>query len=75
MGRILSAAGDVAFDMKSVATSAEGFVITGRMGVWDAEIYLSYKEMLVGFLKPKVILGILKVPILLLTGLFRRKGK
>jgi len=75
MGKIISAAGEVSFVMKLVGTDSDGFVITGRMGVWDAKIYLSYKEMLVSFLKPRALLALLEIPVLLLMGLFRQKGK
>ncbi len=75
MGRITSAAGDVAFNMKSIRTDTNGFVIIGTMGVWDAEVYLSYKEILGGFVNPKTLLAVLKIPILLLIGLFRQKEK
>ena len=75
MGKILSAAGEIAFEMKSVETDPSGFIIVGRMGVWDAKVYLSYKEMFGSFLKPRAVLATLKIPFLLLVGLFRRNGK
>jgi len=75
MGKIISAAGEVSFIMRLVGTDRDGFVITGRMGVWDAKIYLSYKEMLVSFLKPGTLLAILGIPVLLFMGLFRQKEK
>ena len=75
MGRITSAAGDVTFDMKSIRTDTNGFVIIGRMGVWDAKVHLSYKEMLGGFGNPKTLVAVLRIPILLLKGLFGQKQK
>ena len=69
MGKIVSAAGEVAFVLKLVRTGTNGFVIIGRMGVWDAEVYLSYKEMLGSLVTPKTLLAMLKIPILLSRGI------
>ncbi len=76
MGKIVSPSGVQIFQMKSVGTDSEGFVIFSTMGVWDAEIHLSYKEMVGAFLRPKALLAMLKIPIFLVSkGLFKRKGK
>ena len=71
MGKIVSPAGEQIFHINAVKTDAQGFVVVSRMGVWDAEIHLSYKEIAASFLTPKALLAMLKVPILLLKGSFR----
>lgn len=70
MSKVISPAGDQVFEIKSVGTDVDGFVMVGRMGVWDAEVHLSYGEIFTSFLKPKALLAILKIPIFLLKGLF-----
>lgn len=73
MGKVISPAGDQSFQIISIRTDTEGFVMYGRMGVWDAEVHMYYKETFATILHPKTILAILKIPILLLGRLFKKK--
>lgn len=75
MSKVISPAGDQNFEIKSVDTDIDGFIMIGRMGVWDAEVHLSYGEIFLSFLNPKAILAMIKIPFLLFKGLFRPKGK
>lgn len=73
MGKIVSPAGEQVFEMHAIKTDNEGVVMVSSMGVWDAEVHLSYKEIAASLLKPGALLAILKIPFLLLKGLFKRR--
>ncbi len=73
MGKIISPAGEVTFIMKSLKRKGDDLVIIGTMGVWESEIYLSYKEMLKFFLSRSVLLIAIMLPILLFRSWFKRQ--
>ena len=75
MGKIISPAGDVAFEMQSLKRKGTDIVIVGRMGVWDSEIYLTYGEMIRFFLGRGVLQIIIGLPVVLIKGLFGKKKK
>jgi hypothetical protein len=59
--------------MISIRTDTEGFIMDGRMGVWNVEVHVYYKETFATILHPKTILAMLKIPLLLLERLFNKK--
>jgi len=73
MGKIISPAGEVTFIMKSLKRKGDDLVIIGTMGVWESEIYLSYKEVLKFFLSRSVLLTAIMLPILLFKNWFKRR--
>lgn len=73
MGKIISPAGEVTFSMKSLKRKGDDLVIIGTMGVWESEIYLSYKEVLKFFLSRSVLLTAMMLPILLFKNWFKRR--
>jgi hypothetical protein len=75
MGKIISPAGELAFEMKSLMRKGTNIVIVGRMGVWDSEIYLSYGEVLRFFLGLGVLQIVIGLPVVLMRGLFGRKNR
>lgn len=75
MGKIISQAGEVAFNVKSLKREGDDLVIIGIMGIWEARVYLSYKEILALFLNRNLLLTIIVLPIQLLKGLFRQSEK
>ena len=75
MGKIVSPAGEMNIEMTSLKRKGNDIVIVGKMGVWDSEIYLSYKEMLRFPLVRGVLSIITGLPVVLIRGLFARKKK
>jgi len=73
MGKIISPAGEMTFSMKSLKRKGDDLVIIGTMGVWESEIYLSYKEVLKFFLSRSVLLTAIMLPILLFKNWFKRR--
>jgi len=73
MGKIISPAGEMTFIMKSLKRKGDDLVIIGTMGVWESEIYLSYKEVLKFFLSRSVLLTAIMLPILLFKNWFKRR--
>ena len=70
MGRIVSPAGEVAFNVSSLRRDGEELVIIGRMGIWDAKVYLPFKELL--RLSPTAIPLIIFMLIMLPIYFFKR---
>ena len=69
--KVVSPAGD--FEIKVSDSSVEGdfVVLSGQMGVWDSKIYLTPADIwqfAAIFLRPAVILYVLKLPIRSLFG-------
>jgi hypothetical protein len=46
MGKIISEAGEVTFEVKGVRQEGCEIVILGKMGVWNAEVFLSAEEII-----------------------------
>ncbi len=70
MGKVVSAAGDVTFTMRVIKADDKGLVIIGTMGVWDAEVFLTYRELFGNFVRPSTLISIVRIPFLLLKRLF-----
>ncbi len=67
--KVSSEAGDFEIKVKDAAVEGEFVVLTGQMGVWDSKIYMTPADLwqfASMFLKPAVILYLLKLPLRLL---------
>ncbi|MBI2854463.1 MAG: hypothetical protein HYX87_06030 [Chloroflexi bacterium] len=73
MGKIISAAGEVTFVTSGVRSRGSNLIIVGKMGIWDAEVYLSSGEMLRVFFNPRTLFALIRIPLFLIANLFRRK--
>ena len=71
MGKIVSPAGEVTFSMKSLKRKGDDLVIISTMGVWEAEVYISYKEILKFFLSRSLLLTVIMFPILIFRHWFK----
>ncbi|MEM7009802.1 MAG: hypothetical protein AAF462_11780 [Thermodesulfobacteriota bacterium] len=69
--RVSSDAGDFDITVKDASVEGEFVVITGQMGVWDSQIYMTPSDIWKFtsiFLRPSVILYMLKIPFRSLFG-------
>ena len=69
--KVVSPAGEFEFKVKGSSVEVEHVVKTGQMGVWDSKIYLTPEDIWLFtsiFLRPSVILFILKIPFKFLFG-------
>lgn len=69
--KVSSEAGDFEITVKDAEVEGEFVVLTGQMGVWDSRIYMSPADLWKFtsiFLKPAVIVYILKIPFRSLFG-------
>ncbi|MCG8649013.1 MAG: hypothetical protein MI861_04225 [Pirellulales bacterium] len=69
--KVVSPAGEFEFKVKGSSVEGEHVVMTGQMGVWDSKIYLTPADIWLFtsiFLRPSVILFILKLPFKFLLG-------
>ena len=69
--KVSSDAGDFDITVKDASVEGEFVVITGQMGVWDSHIYMTPKDIwkfTTIFLRPDVILYMLKIPFRSLFG-------
>ena len=69
--KVVSPAGEFEFVVKDSSVEGEHVVMTGQMGVWDSKIYLTPADIWLFtsiFLRPSVILFILKLPFKFLLG-------
>lgn len=70
MGKIVSEAGEVGFEFKSLKRDAQDLVIIATMGVWESKVYLSPGETMRFFAaalsSPAVLLFIISLPIIYL---------
>ena len=73
MGKIISPAGEMTFVMQSLKRQDDDLVIVGTMGVWESEIYLSYKEVLKFFFSRTVLLTAILLPVILFRHWFKRR--
>ena len=77
MGKIVSAAGEVKFEIKSVKREAQDLVVIGTMGVWESKIHLTPDEvmrfLIAALSSPRVLLFILSFPVVLLKRRLRSK--
>ena len=72
--KVVSPAGEFEFKVKESTVEDEHVVMIGQMGVWDSKIYLTTADIWLFtsmFLRPSVILFILKQPF---KSLFGSKG-
>ncbi|MCZ6469110.1 MAG: hypothetical protein V3U19_04850 [Thermodesulfobacteriota bacterium] len=69
--RVSSDAGDFDITIKDASVEGDFVVITGQMGVWDTHIYMTPQDIWKFtsiFLRPAVILYLLKIPFRSLFG-------
>lgn len=69
--KVVSPAGEFDFKVKDSTVEGDFVVLSGRMGVWDSKIYLTPSDIWLFtsiFLRPSVILFILKLPFKYLFG-------
>ncbi|MCZ6865631.1 MAG: hypothetical protein O7D98_08465 [Candidatus Dadabacteria bacterium] len=69
--KVSSDAGDFEITIKDASVEGDFVVITGQMGVWDTHIYMSPRDIWKFtsiFLRPAVILYMLKIPFRSLFG-------
>lgn len=69
--KVISPAGEFEFIVKDSSVEEDHVVMTGQMGVWDSKIYLTPADIWLFtsiFLRPSVILFILKLPFKFLFG-------
>ncbi|MEE8299125.1 MAG: hypothetical protein V3R67_07060 [Thermodesulfobacteriota bacterium] len=69
--RVSSDAGDFDITIKDASVEGDFVVITGQMGVWDTHIYMTPQDIWKFtsiFLRPAVILYLLKIPFKSLFG-------
>ncbi len=74
--KVSSDAGDFDITVKDASVEGEFVVITGQMGVWDSHIYMTPKDIwkfTTIFLRPDVILYMLKIPFRSLLGSSSKK--
>jgi hypothetical protein len=69
MAKIVSSAGEMEMSLVSVGIEGDNIVMKGKMGVWDAKVFISPEEALktIGMmLNLSLILYTFKLPLLLL---------
>ena len=69
--KVSSDAGDFEITIKDASVEGDFVVITGQMGVWDTHIYMTPQDIWKFtsiFLRPAVILYLLKIPFRSLFG-------
>ena len=69
MAKIVSSAGEMEMSLVSVGIAGDNIVMKGKMGVWDAKVFISPEEALktIGMmLNLSLILYTFKLPLLLL---------
>lgn len=76
--KVTSPAGDFEILVKESGVEGDYVVLKGQMGVWDSKIYLSPGDLwlfMSMFLRPSVLLFLLKLPYKLLTGRTDKKDE
>lgn len=69
--KVISPAGDFEITVKDSSVEGDFVVLSGQMGVWDSKIYLTPSDIWQFtsiFLRPSVLLFILKMPFKSLFG-------
>jgi len=69
--KVSSDAGDFDITIKDASVEGDFVVITGQMGIWDSQIYMTPQDIWKFtsiFLRPAVILYMLKIPFRSLFG-------
>lgn len=69
--KVVSPAGEFDFKVKDSTVEGDFVVLSGQMGVWDSKIYLTPSDIWMFtsiFLRPSVILFLLKLPFKYLLG-------
>ena len=69
--KVVSPAGEFDFKVKDSTVEGDFVVLSGQMGVWDSKIYLTPSDIWLFtsiFLRPSVILFLLKLPFKYLLG-------
>ena len=74
MGKIVSPAGEMNFEVKGFERDGENLVVLAKMGVWDARVSLPFKDILRLFVMnlPLATYMLIMLPVYLLSGLFRQ---
>jgi hypothetical protein len=73
MGRIVSPAGDIALTLKHLKRKGNDIVINGTMGVWEADVFLPYDEIIKVALTYNIFSVLIMFPVAFIRGLFKRK--
>jgi hypothetical protein len=73
MGKIVSPAGEIALTVKSLQRKGEDIVIHGTMGVWEADVFLPYDEMIRVALSRHIFSILVMFPVALFKALFKKK--
>ncbi len=69
--KVVSPAGEFEFKVKDATVEGDHVVMIGQMGVWDSKIYLTPADIWLFtsmFLRPAVMLYLLKLPFKFLLG-------
>ena len=79
MGKILSPAGDFAFQIDTLERQGDELVVTGVMGIWESRIHFSAEELAYllakGASSPRIIMLLLRLPVILVKRRLARKPK
>ncbi len=79
MATIVSQAGDIKLDIRSLAPQGNELVLEAVMGVWDSKVHIGPDEVariwLKGLTNPSLVLYMLRLPIILLTRRVRRRWR
>ena len=73
MAKIVSPAGDIALTLKHLKRKGNDIVISGTMGVWEADVFLPYDEIIKVAFTYNIFNVLIMFPIALIRGLFNRK--
>ena len=73
MAKIVSPAGDIALTLKHLKRKGNDIVINGKMGVWEADVFLPYDEIIKLALTYNIFSVLIMFPIAFIKGLFKRK--
>jgi hypothetical protein len=73
MGKIVSPAGEISLTVKSLQRKGDDIVIQGTMGVWEADVFLPYDEMIRVALTRHIFSILVMFPVALFKALFKKK--
>ena len=71
MARLVHPSGDLNIDITAMASQGDTLVVKGRLGVWDADIYLAPREVariIRLALNWRTLAYLLRLPLLLFRG-------
>ncbi len=76
--KVVSPAGDFDISIKELGVEGNSIVLKGQMGVWDSKIYLTPSDLwlfLSLFIRPSILLFLLKLPLQLILRRFKKDEK